>query len=81
MGKRAADRAAMPHLRIADQPGGVRHERVVLLDERRRGEVVVPRQRADRKRIGLVADVRQLRELADVDEQSGPRDPQPQQRQ
>ena len=48
--ERAADRAAMPHLRIADQPGRVRDERVVLLQQRRRRDVVMARQRADRDR-------------------------------
>ena len=34
VGERAADRAAMAHLRIADQAGGVRDDRAVLLDQR-----------------------------------------------
>ena len=78
--ERAADRAAMAHLRIADQAGRVRDERAVLLHERRRRDVVVARQRADRELVARVADVRELLEPPDVDEQRRPRDPKPQQR-
>ena len=78
--ERAADRAAMPHLRIADQSGGVRDERVVLLDQRVVADVVVPRQRTDRERLARVAHVRQLVEPTDVDEQRRPGEAEPQQR-
>ena len=79
--QRAADRAAVPHLRVADQPCGVRHERVVLLQRAAHCHVVMARQRPDRDRVTCIADVRQLVEPPHVDEQCRPREPQPQQRQ
>ena len=50
VGERPSDRAAMPHLRIADLAGRVRHDRAVLLEQRRAGDVLVPRERTDRDR-------------------------------
>ena len=46
---RAADRAAVAHLRIADQPRRVRENRAVLLEQRVVLEVVVPGERPDRE--------------------------------
>ena len=51
-----------------------RQELVVL-------EVVVARERADRDRVAVLAHVREVGEPADVDEQLGPREPQPHERQ
>ena len=48
--ERPSDRPAVPDLRIADLTGRERHDRAVLLEERTRRDVLVPRQRADRDR-------------------------------
>ena len=54
VGERAADRAAVAHLRVADQPGRVRDDRAVLLRRADRLEDrLVPRQRADREPIAV----------------------------
>ena len=80
MGDRAADRAAVAHLRVADQRGGLRDQRAALGQHRVADEVGVPRERADRDPVALVAHVAEVGEAADVDEQRRPREAEPQQR-
>ena len=69
VGDRAADRAAVTHLRVADLGRRGREQRRLLAHERVGREVVVARERADRERVAVVADVAQLREPPHVDEQ------------
>ena len=47
--ERAADRAAMPHLRVADLAGGRGDDRAVLLEERIAVHGGMSRERADRE--------------------------------
>jgi len=47
MSKAATDRAAVSHLRVADLDRGIRDDRARLLEQRRRGDVVVRRGRTD----------------------------------
>ena len=68
VGDRAADRAAVAHLRVADVAGGVRQQRHVLGEHVGVLDVVVAGQRADGDVVAGVADVRQVAEPADVDE-------------
>jgi hypothetical protein len=71
---RAADRPPVPYLRIADLAGGERHDRALLLQERRPGDVRMPGQCTDRDAIPVLADVRQLADPPDVDEKRRPGD-------
>ena len=81
MGDRAADRAAVAHLVVADLRGdGAQHaalggEQVAGLD------VAVAGQRADRDVVAGVADVGEVVEPADVDEDGGRREAQLHERQ
>ena len=47
MREAAAERAAVAHLRIADRRGGLGDDRALLLQQRRRGDVVVHGAGAD----------------------------------
>ena len=73
---RAADRAAMTNLRVADQRGRVGDQRAMRSEHRVADERRVARERADRNPVTLLADVAQVVQAADVDEQRRPRDPQ-----
>ena len=73
---RTADRAAVAHLRVADPGGGLPDQRAVLREHRIAHELCVPRERADRDPVAVVADVAQLVEPADVDEQRRTREAQ-----
>ena len=68
VGDRAADRATVTDLGVADLAGGVRQQRHVLLQERRRLDVHVAGQGADGDVVAAVADVRQVAEATDVDQ-------------
>jgi len=72
VGGRAADRPAVAHLGIANLAGRVRDDRALAREEIARREVVVARERADRDPVPGVADVAELAEAADVDEEAGP---------
>ena len=61
MGQRAAQRAPVTHLGIANLVGGIREQRNLLLQQRRRLEVVVARQGADRDLITSLLDGREIR--------------------
>ena len=61
--------------------GGVGHDRAQLLQQLAVRHVVVPRERADRDDVAVLADVRQVADAADVDEHRGLREPQLHQRQ
>ena len=74
VGERAADRASMTDLRVADLPGRVGDDRTVLPEGGCRGDVLVPRQRADRDRVPFLPDVRQIADTADVDQERRPGD-------
>ena len=80
MGDRAADRAAMAHLRVADVRSRVRERRAGRLQQRVARELRMARQRADRDPVALAPHVAQLLEPVDVDEQRRPREAQPQHR-
>jgi hypothetical protein len=71
---RAADRASVAHLRVADLRGGVRDNCALFTHESVTLEVVVARERADGDPIALLAHVGEVREPADVDEQLRPRE-------
>ena len=77
----AADRAAMPHLWIADEPRRMRDDRAVLLHERVVRQVVMTCERPDRQLLARVAHVRELVDPADVDEQRRLREPELHERQ
>ena len=76
---RAADRAAVAHLWVADERGGLSDQRAVLREHRIADELRVPGERADRDPVAVLADVAQLVEPADVDEQRRAREAQAQQ--
>ena len=76
MRDRAADRASVTHLRIADQRSGLRDHRTMLREHRVARELSVPCERTDRDPIAVLTDVTQLVEASDVDEQRGTRDAQ-----
>ena len=66
---RAADRAAVAHLRIADERRRLGERRAALGEQRIGDEVGVARQRADRDPVAVLADVAELLQPADVDEE------------
>ncbi len=78
---RAADRAAVPHLRVADRADGLGEDRARGAQELVVLEVVVARERADRDRVAVLAHVREVGEPADVHQQLRPGDPEPHERQ
>ena len=80
VGQRAADRAAVPDLRVADLAGGVREQRQLAGQHVGGGDVVVAGERADREVAAVVADVAELAEPADVDQGLRHRQPQLHQR-
>ena len=67
MRDRPADRAAVAHLRIADQAGCVREDRTSRAHRVVAHQVRVPRHRADRQSVAVVAHAAQLGDPADVD--------------
>ena len=68
MGQRAAQGAAVTHLGITDLVGGVGEQRDLLLQQRRRLEVVVAGQGADGDLVAALLDVRKIGNPSDVDE-------------
>ena len=71
---RAADRAPVANLGVADERGGPREERAVASEQRVRGELPVAGEGADGDPVALLADVAELLEPADVDEHRRSRD-------
>src|SRR5213593_351944 len=71
----------MADLRVADQPCCFGDEGVVFLDQWCGRDVVVTSESADCDRLTRVADVRQLLDATDVDQQGRPRHPQAEERQ
>ncbi len=74
MSDRAANRPAVPDLRVTDQRRRMRHDPAALLQHRIVRKIVVTSQRADQQPIAVLADIRQVTQAADVDEQRRPRD-------
>ena len=70
MRQRAADRAAVTDLRVADQAGRVGDQRAVLLGERVVVQLVVARARPDRQVVAPVPHPAQLGHPADVDQRA-----------
>ncbi len=70
MGDRAADRAAVAHLWVADERGGLSDQRAVLREHRVADELRMPSERADRDPVAVLAHIAQVVESADVDEQA-----------
>ena len=68
MGQCATERAAVTHLGIANLVGGEGQQGNLLLQQRRRFEVVVARQGADGDLVTTLLDIRQVGNPADVDE-------------
>ena len=68
VGDGTADGAAVPDLRVADERGRVGEEAAVLLQERVVLHVGVAGHRADGEVITLVADVAQVVDASEVDE-------------
>ena len=68
MGDRAAERATVAHLRVADVSCGMREQRHVLAQQFGRLDVHVAGHRADGDVVAVVADVRQVGEATDVDQ-------------
>ena len=81
MRERAAERAAVAHLRVADLARRVREERRVLAQHVAVLDVVVTGEPTDRDVVARVAHVRQLGDAADVDEHRRGREAQLHQRQ
>ena len=69
MGNRAADRSAVPDLRVADVPGGAGQQATALGQDRVERQIGVPAERADRDPVAVLAHVAKVVEAADVDEQ------------
>jgi hypothetical protein len=65
---RAADGAAVAHLRVADLPGRLCQQRHLAREQPGCLQFAVPGQRADRDVIAAVLDVGQARHPAEVDE-------------
>ena len=78
---RAADRTAVPDLRVTDLPGGVGEQRYLAAEKLGMLDVVVPGQGADRDVRALVGDVGQVTQAAQVDDHLGGGQPQLHQRQ
>src|SRR5262245_9215706 len=74
MGERAADRAAMANLRVADEFGRLDEKRAPGGQQGVAHERRVPREGSDRDPVAILADVAQVVEAADVDEHARPRD-------
>ena len=68
MSDRTADRAAVTYLRIADVAGSMRQQRHVLGKDRTGLDVHVAGERANRDVVAGVADVRQVGDATDVDQ-------------
>ena len=68
VGERAADRAAMPHLRITDVAGSVGEERDVLGEHRRLLDIHVSGESTDGDVVATVSDVGQIGNPSDIDE-------------
>ena len=75
VGERAADRAAMTHLRVADLARRRRDDRAMLLEQRIGVHRGMPGERPDRELRARIADVGELGEPPDVDELRRPCDP------
>ena len=80
VGQRAAERAAVPHLRVGDRRGRLREQRRVLRHQRVVQHLVVGGHRADHDGVAVVADAAQLGDPADVDDRRRVGQPQPQHR-
>ncbi len=74
VGDRAADRAAVANLRVADQLHRPRDQRAAGRQHRIADERGVPGERADRDPVAVLADVAEVVEPADVDEHRRARD-------
>ena len=81
VGDGAADRAPVPHLRVADLAGGVGQDRHLGAEQVARLEVAVAGEGADGDVVAGVADVGQVVQPADVDEHRRRGQPQLHQRQ
>jgi hypothetical protein len=68
VGQRATQRAPVTHLGITDLVGGIREQGDLILEQRRRLEVVMARQGADGDLITALLDVRKTGDPPDVDE-------------
>jgi len=77
---RAADRAAVPDLRVTDLPGGVGEQRHLATEKFGILDIVMPGQGADRDVGALVGDVGQVTQAAQVDDHLGGGQPQLHQR-
>lgn len=77
--ERTAEGAAMAYGGIGDRGGGRRQESGVPAHQRIADDVVVRGHRADDQRAGVLADPAQLGDPADVDDQFGEGEPQPEQ--
>ena len=71
-----ADRAHVADLRVADLRRRVRDDRAAFLQRLGVADVVVPRERADRDPVAVLAYVREVGEPSDIDQRRGSRDPQ-----
>jgi hypothetical protein len=67
----------MADLRVADQRSSLCDQGAVLLEQRIADELRMPRERTDRDRVAVLADVAQVVQTADVDEQGRARETQP----
>ena len=76
MGQGAAQRAPMTHLRVAHLVGGVGKERDLLLQQRRRLELMVTGQRTDGDLSVPLLYIGAVRDAADVDQHRRGRQPQ-----
>ena len=81
MSERAADRAAVTHLRVADFTGRRREQRDRLGEQRAVLHVVMAGEAADRDGVSCVADVGEVAQAGDVHEDRGCREAQLHQRQ
>ena len=74
LAQRAADRAAIAHDRVGDHVLGVAKQRKVPREQVRLQQVHVPRERPDPDLVALLADVRELGQVVDVDQVLGVRE-------
>jgi hypothetical protein len=72
LAQRATDRAAVAHDGIGDDPFGVGEDREVLGRQRGRQEVGVAGHGTDAQLVALDADVGEVAQVVDVDEDFGP---------
>ena len=76
VGHAAADRALVADLHVANVSGALRQQRTDLLEQLRRFDLIMGGHRPDAYLVTLFANVREICDAADIDEQRRRRQPQ-----